>query len=210
MGWLLLDIAVILILVLPCIRMAKKGFIKVIFNLTANIITIVLVAMLSTPATQMFMNTSLGERVSDSITQSIVDKTSGFSDSEKAFDFLPEKSAKIVKQGVEDTAKTVNREITESIMRVLTSVILFILLRLLMSFLFIFIESVFKMPVLSKMNLIVGGAAGLINGLLIVYIASAIIGLNFKWAEVIRLQIDDTLIYQHFYYNNVLIDLLIN
>lgn len=210
MGWLLLDIAVILILVLPCIRMAKKGFIKVIFNLTANIITIVLVAMLSTPATQMFMNTSLGERVSDSITQSIADKTSGFSDSEKAFDFLPEKSAKIVKQGVEDTAKTVNREITESIMRVLTSVILFILLRLLMSFLFIFIESVFKMPVLSKMNLIVGGAAGLINGLLIVYIASAIIGLNFKWAEVIRLQIDDTLIYQHFYYNNVLIDLLIN
>ena len=39
------------------------------------------------------------------------------------------------------------------------------------------INSVFKLPVISKMNMVAGGIVGLINGLLIIYIASAIIGL---------------------------------
>lgn len=210
MGWLLLDIAVILVLVWPCVSMAKKGIFKVIFNLTANIITIVLVSVLIEPATEMVMNTALGETVSQSISESISDKTPEISYDSEVFDFVPMIRKDLIKKGIEDTTETLNREITKLIIKVITYVLLFLIIRILMSLLFMLINSIFKLPVISKMNLIAGGAVGLINGLLIIYIASAIIGLNFKWAENIRLQIDDTFIYQHFYYNNVLVDLLIN
>ena len=210
MGWLLLDIAVILVLVLPCVSMAKKGIFKVLFNLTANIITIITVSVLIEPATEMVMNTSFGEKISGSISESISSKTSEISYDSEFFDFVPMIKKDLVKKGIEDTTENLNREITKFIVKVVTYVLLFLLIRILMSLLFMIINSVFKLPVISKMNMVAGGIVGLINGLLIIYIASAIIGLNFKWAEEIRLQIDDTFIYQHFYYNNVLIDLLIN
>lgn len=210
MGWLLLDIAVILILVLSFKLMAKKGFFKVIFNLTANIITIVLVSVLIQPATEMLVNTPFGEKISQNISESISDKTPEISYDSEVFEFIPMVKKDLIMKGIDDTAENINREITKFFIKVITYVLLFVIIRIIMSLLFILINSVFKIPVISKMNRLVGGAVGLINGLIIIYIASAIIGLNFKWAENIRLQIDDTFIYQHFYYNNVLVDLLIN
>ena len=210
MGWLLLDIAVILILVLSFKLMAKKGFFKVIFNLMANIITIVLVSVLIQPATEILVNTPFGEKISQNISESISDKTPEISYDSEVFEFIPMVKKDLIMKGIDDTAENINREITKFFIKVITYVLLFVIIRIIMSLLFILINSVFKIPVISKMNRLVGGAVGLINGLIIIYIASAIIGLNFKWAENIRLQIDDTFIYQHFYYNNVLVDLLIN
>ena len=215
MNWLILDIAMVLILVLSCVIMAKQGFIKVVCNLTANIITIILVSMLLEPACEMILNTPLGETVEQSISKSIADKTPDFSEevaenSISDSDFAPMIKKNLIAKGIEDTANNLNKEITDLVIKILTAIVLFILVRILVGALFVFINSVFRLPVLSKINFIAGGIAGVINALLIIYIACAIIGLNFDWAEDIRLITDDTFVFQHFYYNNVLIDLFIN
>ena len=181
---IILDIAIILILALSCIIMAKRGFAKAVLSIGANIVTLVLLATLITPVTDAVSRTSIGDSIKGSAQEIILESTS---------DILP---------GIADKS-------SDMVLKIVVAIVLFIVLKVVLALLCLLVGTIFKLPVLSQLNTLAGGLAGLINGLLIIYIACAVISLDFEWAREIQAAAGDTLVFKFFYENNLLINLFI-
>lgn len=211
---IIMDLAVLLLLVLSCVIMAKRGFVKAVYSLGANVVTLILLAVFLTPATEAMLKTPFGNNIRENVQKIVIGKTPEVSEdiAENAVsddDFAPIIKKNLIKNGIENATYNSIDSITKLIVKILTAIVLFILLKLVVALLFKFLGSIFKLPVLAQINTIAGGIAGIINALLIIYIVCAVISLNFDWTKDFQAAADNTLVFKFFYTNNLLINLFI-
>ena len=211
---LIIDILVLLLFVISFFVMAKKGFVKAVYSISGHILTFILVAVLLTPVTDMLTNTLLGDMVSKNVSKIVLQE--GNQKAQEVKDEAREETSlapviekNLLAQGIETVAENAVPYITGIVMKILTAILLFIAIRIIIAILFSLLNTVFKIPVLSQINSLAGGIAGIINSLIIIYVICGILSLNFEWTNNLRAFVDQTTVLKYFYINNLLINIFI-
>lgn len=210
----ILDFSIIAVFLISFFVMAKKGFAKAIYSLGANVLALILLSVILTPAADAVLKTQIGDKVRENINEIILKNTPEISadiadNAVLENEFAPVIKKQLIKQGIENATYNSVEAVTGLIVKIITAVILFILLRFILSILFKLLSTILKLPLLAQINALAGGAAGVVNALLIVYIACAVISLSFDWTKPLQLAADNTLIFKFFYMNNLLINIFI-
>ncbi len=221
---LIIDIIIVLLFA-GCISYGiKRGFMRAAYQIISLALTLFIVFAFRAPLTDYLYKSQMGQnivtvinqKVDDAITQT--DYTQNINTSVNQLG-LPS----FVTDGIEKTAqsaestrsayvKSVAENITDTLMVSLASSILFLVSKIAISALMMGLNNIFRLPILKQVNKTAGGAIGLINALLVIYIVSALV-MFISPAEsktTINDTINDTYIAKYFYNNNLLMKLFTN
>lgn len=210
----IIDVLVLLLFIISFFVMAKKGFVKAVYSISGHILTFILVAVLLTPATDMLSTTSLGDTVSKNVSKIVLQEGNQTAQEVKdeakdETSLAPVIEKNLAAQGIEAATQRAVPYITGIVMKILTAILLFIAIRIAVALIFALLDTFFKIPVLSQLNSLAGGIAGIINSLIIIYVICGILSLNFEWANNLRVFVDRTTVLKYFYINNLLINIFI-
>ncbi len=210
----IIDVLVLLLFIVSFFVMAKKGFVKAVYNVTGHILTLVLVWVLLTPATDILYSSPLGDIVQDNVAKVVLSETNEKSEEIKEearaeTSLAPALEKNLLAQGIESASMTAVPFIASLVMKILTGILLFIFIRIAIALLFALLNTLFKFPVLSQLNYLAGGIAGIINSLIIIYVLCSVLSLNFEWTNNLRAFVDETSVLKYFYINNLLINIFI-
>ena len=212
---IILDALLVLILGISTWIAAKKGIFKSVYKLSSIVLTIIAVVLLSGPVGNMVESSGLGIKIDQMVYTGLIadkeyDKDLGkmvSTGEEENVSGLPE----FVNEAVANAAESaVVPAISEIVKKLVCAIIIYLVAKLLLFLIFLFIDGMFKLPLLKSANKMLGAAAGLVSGLLIVYIVCGIASLNVQYSAVIREIIDGTYLVKYFYDQNYLMNLFIN
>ena len=122
-----------------------------------------------------------------------------------------EKQAEAVETMKNDALAVLTDAVTEMILKIVSILLLFAVVRVGVFLLLRLLDLLFKLPVLHGINSFLGMLIGAVNGLLIVFILCALLTLLVPTDSMSALGevIDKTLLVKYFYNNNLLIELFI-
>lgn len=230
----IIDLITIAVLTIAILMGKQRGFLKSSYNILSFIVTAVLILTLQQPFCDYLSNSALGENIRTKVYERVTGdvekeqaKIDGTDDAETAIkvgevmglpsfmmDFLDEK-LKIQAEAVEtmknDALSTLSESVTELILKIISILLLFVMVRIGVYLVLFILNAVFKLPGLKSINQFLGIIVGTVNGLIVIYIICALITLLIPTDSVggICYMIDQTLITKYFYHNNLLIELFI-
>ena len=222
---LLPDIILAAIIILAFITGAKKGLIKSVWHLGAWVAAIVLTLVLVSPATSVLRGTSLYGTIRGKIMTSMSDKTKNVDDffndvqnrKQTALDTgIPEFLVPSVMKDVDISAangvkETLVGEISDSAANVAIKIIAFvallIIIRLLLSLLYVILNALSKLPLIKTSNRLLGGLLSVINVMFIVYVILAVLSYLSLSNTAVYDIIDKTYMIKYFYNSNMLLKL---
>lgn len=206
-------IGVVIFLAVMAVYGYMRGFVRIILSMAATIVTIVLAAVLTIPVSGVVKNTEIGENIRKSIGELVEEAELINVDSINTLDF-PEAILKPIADGAKDTEQAlqeyVSDALTDTIINAITflilAVVIYIAIRIIISVLDIFT----KLPILNGVNKGAGAVAGLVQGLLFVWVASLILAAcsDKAWAQDAFRQINDNELLSFIYNNNMIIWLI--
>ncbi len=181
---ILIDLVVIGIIILSTYLGYKKGLIGVAFKILSFIIAIIITLILYKPVTNIIIqNTTWDEKIE----QTIYEKISGTKIEEgekikKEETDLPGIVVNYINSGIESTviqaqesiAQMVSKNLSQSIIQILTMIILFTITRILLIFAKVILEAVSELPIVKQFNEIGGILYGILRGFIIIYAILAI------------------------------------
>lgn len=212
---IILDIALVLILGVSTWIAAKKGIFKSVYKLFSIVLTIIAVVLLSGPVGNMVESSGLGIKIDQMVYTGLIADKEYDKDLGKMVSTGEEENVSGLPEFVSDAVSTAAESavvpaISEIVKKLVCAIIIYLVARLLLFLIFLFIDGMFKLPLLKSANKLLGAVVGLISGLLIVYIVCGIASLNVQYSAVIREIIDGTYLVKYFYDQNYLMNLFIN
>lgn len=208
---ILMDLIIIAILVLSIIMGYKKGLIKVVFNIFAFFIALIATIILYRPVANIIINNT---EIDDKIKSAIINNTTEEKQSEESSsntgmqkyieDAIKNTADEAKSQVIETVAKTVSIRAVE----ILTSIILFIVIRAVLIVLKVFTQAIANLPLIKQFNELGGVVYGIAKGLIIVYIILTImyfvVSINGKGN--ISEAINNSYITKILYNNNIIVN----
>lgn len=225
MNWLL--IIVIGILCFYILRGRKRGFIKTVFTIFSTIIAI-LITMWASPYISKHMKENdrlleyVNERVSERATPSEVgDKTTdevNYIESLKVPSIIKETLIKnktsdvYAAMAVNNFKEYVYNLLSIFLINVGTFIAVFIIVKVLLHIISTTMDLISKLPILNGMNRMAGMFAGLVHGVLIVWMGFVVITLfsNSDWGQYLFVEITNSKILSTLYNNNLILRVLTN
>lgn len=211
---MILDIILGLIILASAVYGYKRGFIKSIWGIAAWGITIAAVYAAMNPAIALLNGTKTAVNINNSIYTAVADKLTADNNlSLSQATGLPEWAVKgislndVIDNGVEITAHTAADTITDTVIKIIASVGLFIIIRAVLGILFGIINAVFHLPLLNGANRLLGAALSVVGAMIIVYIAAAAAAM-FANPSIYE-HIEKTYIVKEIFDNNILMKLFI-
>jgi len=209
---LVLDAILVLIFILTMVSMARKGLVKSVYRLSSAIITIILVMVLIEPVSVVLEESQAGAMIYRSISEQIntgSDEATGI-DAESVWD-MPEyiKVSGEISQVKDSAISAATHSITGIIIKIIAAVGLFVIIRLLLALIFLFLEGVVKLPVLKGVNAFAGILAALMSVLIATYLICAVISLDTPMFDPLKSIISDTKLIRMFYDYNILMSMFI-
>ena len=209
------DIALVLILGVSTWIAAKKGIFKSVYKLFSIVLTIIAVVLLSGPVGNMVESSGLGIKIDQMVYTGLIADKEYDKDLGKMVSTGEEENVSGLPEFVSDAVSTAAESavvpaISEIVKKLVCAIIIYLVAKLLLFLIFLFIDGMFKLPLLKSANKLLGAVVGLISGLLIVYIVCGIASLNVQYSAVIREIIDGTYLVKYFYDQNYLMNLFIN
>jgi len=226
----LLDLIVVFIFVFCIWHFKKKGFIDSSYKIASIILTIVLMLLFQDGISQYIKQSEFGNNIKQTVSESIAKKLESEEDNTSnevednidegrgffAMLGLPSLYTDIIEDGKEEieTAKQDLIEkaaysITDSLINVLSVLLLYIIIRIALFFVFKLLGAVFKLPALKTLNGLLGAVCGALNALFIVYILCAV--LVFFVAEENSKElfdvVDNSVVTDYFYENNLILEM---
>ncbi len=199
----MLDILIIIFLLLNAAAGLRRGFIKSFFGFFAFIIAIVAVIFLSGYMTEYLYTTQMPEAVHEYVTNAMGTQEVELSGN-KAFPAIIAKSIEPVVNNAITSAKTeIAQQITAVIMGIIGNILTFGLVYITMLMLSGVLDVLFKLPVLSLVNKLLGLAFGLVNGVIIVFLILAVCGIFFN--QQIQPLVENSIFAIYLYDNNPLL-----
>lgn len=230
----ILDLALVGVITASVLISKKRGFLKSSYNVLSLVISALLIVTLMQPFTDYLISSRLGETVREKVEERVMgtaekefDNIEDKEDADTAqkvgemmglpmflMDFLDdklEKQTQAVETMKNDALAVLTDTLTEAVLKIISIILLFALVRLGVFLLLQMLEAVFKLPVLNGINSFLGMLIGAVNGLLIVYLACALLTLlaPTESQSMIGNAVDGTLLMKYFYNNNLLIELFI-
>ncbi len=211
---MILDIILGLIILASAVYGYRRGFIKSIWGIAAWGITIAAVYAAMNPAIALLNGTKTAVNINNSIYTAVADKLTADNNlSLSQATGLPEWAVKgvslndVIDNGVEITAHTAADTITDTVIKIIASVGLFIIIRAVLGILFGIINAVFHLPLLNGANRLLGAALSVVGAMIIVYIAAAAAAM-FANPSIYE-HIEKTYIVKEIFDNNILMKLFI-
>ena len=102
--------------------------------------------------------------------------------------------------------RLISNKLSTIIMQLISVILIFILVRIILWFARIILDRIFKLPILNQINKLAGLGLGFIQGMFVIYIVLGVL-VVFKDYFVID-AINNSLITNYLYYNNLVIDLI--
>lgn len=220
-----------IIIVLICAFIAfKKGFVKTFFGFISTFVAIILAFTLCNTGVMIIkQNTGIDEWIENTLTVSLKieqkEEISGDSNEEptvsdednknileNVFENLPENIQSMVgfEEYKENTKKTIVASATEVILKILSWIIIYVLVRLLLLVVCLICNGIMNIAFLKQINNLAGLILGVILGLFRVYIILAVISFLVAVVpleSVVEL-IKSSMIISLMYENNILISLI--
>ena len=183
----IIDIVIIAIIALCIFLGYKKGLTGVIFKIISFVLAIVISFVLYKPVANFIIeNTTIDTIIENGIAKniSISEKqenqeiSSESSAPEIISKYMSENINKAIKDGSEDIAHVVGKNIAVLIIELASLIILFIVVKLILMIVKIFTNIFTKIPIIKQFDKLGGIIYGALEGLLIIYIAFAIISMS--------------------------------
>lgn len=213
---LVIDIISVILIVVSFVRGSMKGFIKSVWRLAAWVITAVLTFSLLTPAYEFALNLPAREKLNAQVHQYLDERLTNGNEQEAVMitglpEFLGEsidlgqltsEAAQNFDNAVSDFAKN----ITNIIIKIAVFILLFLIIRILLWLVFNVLNVASKLPVIKGANKLLGGIAGVLGTMFVIYLVCAFISFFASNAGVIEV-INSSYIVKYFYNNNILLQL---
>ena len=191
---ILLDLIIVAILLISVIISAKRGFVKVLVETVGFVAAVVLAFAVSTPLAELTFNkvieppliaaavesgTESSEKISGNVINAIPDffpkKIENYA--EKMTEYVAANIEKGAETAVKTASQTVLKPTITRILSLLYSIILIVVLSIAVKFIAKFLNKIFSFSIIGKANKLLGGAAGLVKGILICVLFSAVVSL---------------------------------
>lgn len=212
---MILDVALVIVFIVAVVTAAKKGLVKSIYKLASLVITFVLIAVLITPVSNVLEESQAGAVIYRNVSEKLIiqSDTSGEAmgvNAESAW-HMPEyiKNSDEIQQLKDSAVSTTTHAVTKIIIKIITVVALFIIIKLIIALIFLFIEGVFKLPVLKSINVLAGIVGALVSVAAVVYILCGIISLDIVVFNSAKSIILETRLIKMFYDYNFLMAMFI-
>lgn len=221
------DTVLVAIIIVAIVIGRKKGFLKSSYNVLSLLISTTLILTLSDPFCEYLKNSTFGELVHKRVEEKIIVKTDDEdTDNEEIAekigeimnlpDFLVmfleerlERQTEAIETAKNDVINMMVDTVTDMIIKIVSIILLFLLVRIGVFLLLKILGVATKMPGINGIDRFFGTLIGAVNGVFIVYIICAIITLfvSGEKFEYISSVIDSTYVVKYFYNNNFLIEL---
>ncbi len=213
---MIIDIIIIALIALGVFFGYKKGLVGILIGVASLILSIILAFVLQGPVSEYLYSTPVGTSIESKVTEFVNDTLSSENnenvDSEdntkKENDFF----SKVIQDATnsEDTVKEASKNITMFILKGITFIGIFILVRIICYILQMILNVVFDLPILHSVNKFGGMAINLVATLLKLWILLAAIQLI---SSVVAIDFIINLINQSYltkllYENNILLNIL--
>ncbi len=219
MNWVL--IVVLAILIGNALIGLKVGFIKTIFSLVSMVIALVLTVWISPNVTKMLKG---NDKFHNMIREQVVKmldleaKETDISDEEDFMQGLPLPASfrdSLVEhrdKGVENLKEYVTDYVTGIIINAVAFILTFILSVIVLWALCFALDIVSKLPILNSINKLAGLAAGLVHGMVIVWVAFILLTMfsGAKFGQDAFAMIEENQILSFIYDNNLLLKFVTN
>lgn len=169
---LIVDVFIILILLICVYLGYKRGLVKVIVGLIAFAVAVVATVILYKPISNMVIyNTEIDDNIQNAIYENIKDEDLAKSDNE-----IVQFANQYILPGMEDVTKEiVSKSIAETIVEVITFMILLGGIRIALFFISKLFDAITELPIIKQFNKLGGTIYGIFQGIVINYIIFAII-----------------------------------
>lgn len=201
---MIFDIAALVIAFLCISSGIKKGFVKAFFGTASFLLAIILTFVFADGAFEYAKKTEIAASIYEKTAVKIIEAPEE-TENEGFLDKLIDKKGIIEK--AEEAQKTVSAEIGDTVVKLLTTVLLFIAFLILLKILAYLLNMVVKLPVLRAFNKFGGLFAGVINAYILLTVFScavALIGAT-AMSQFITEQMTQSKAVAWFYLNNPLL-----
>lgn len=209
---ILMDLIIIAILVLSIVMGYKKGLINVVFNIFAFFIALIATIILYKPVANIIINNT---EIDDKIKSTIINNTT---EEEKQNEESSNNTGiqKYIEDAIKNTADEAKSQVIETVadtvsiraVEILTSIILFIVIRAVLIVLKVFTQAIANLPLIKQFNELGGIIYGIAKGLIIIYIILTImyfvVSINGKGN--IAEAINNSYITKILYNNNIIVN----
>lgn len=216
------DIILAVVLFLAFAYGRKRGLVKMLWSTFAWIITLVLSAALAGPFSSFIADTDYADNMRDNAAEAIenalADKV-GFT-AELTPEYVSELTGipavlipdsvnadTLVAEPIHSAAQTIADSFVKTASKAAVGIILFLLLRVVMTVLYHVLNIASKLPVITNVNHLLGGMLSLICAVIIIYLVLASAAVFFAdavFTEMLR----NTYLVKYFYNNNILLQLI--
>ena len=219
---LIVDLIIVGIIALCAILGYFRGLTKSLLKIVSFVLALVIAFVLFKPISLLIINHT---QIDDNIQKAIEEKMVGFVDQtsgnvEEAMrenSSMPEVMTKYIQEAVaenkgntEEAAKQAAKSVADIIINAGTWILVFILARVIFIFAKSILELIVKLPVIKQMDKIGGVFYGILEGLVIIYVAFAILSFvspMFDSAEVLS-AVNKAAIGGQIYNNNIILKLI--
>lgn len=198
------DIIALILTVICIVSGVKKGFVKAFFGTVSFVLAIILTFSFSDAACKYVAESSIGKTIYEKTEVKIIDAPEN-GENENFFDELIDKKGII--QKANEAQMSVSEEIGNTVIRLLTSALLFIGISLILKLLAAILNFAAKLPVIKSFNKAGGLVAGIINAYIVLTVFSCLmtfIGASSLSAAVTS-QMAESKAVTWFYLNNPLL-----
>lgn len=173
---IVIDIVLLLIVVLSAFLGYRKGLVELGAKLFAGIIAIIITLIIYKPIGNLIINnTNIDEKIENTIlekTENVIDENSNVSDNK----YIQSAADNTVTQVKEEILPEQAKNISDNVVYVASAIILFIIVKIVLSIIITLANAVASLPILKQFNEVGGLLYGLIRGLIISFILILIIG----------------------------------
>lgn len=208
-----LDIVLIALLLIAFTVGYKKGFVKSVWKIAALVITIALVMMLKTPAVNYLSGTSLAETINTKVSETVSLPQGGGVNIAESLN-LPKFMQSEVNDQISSDPNTqisindtVNSSLTSLFITIITCIGLFIIIRLILTAVFMIVSGITELPIIKGVNKLVGGLLAAVNILFIIFLALALVSMFAPADSKLFEAINNTYLVKYFYNYNILLQL---
>ena len=217
---IIIDVVLIAIILLNIFIGYKKGLIKVAFNIFAFLIALITTLILVKPVSQLIIkNTQIDENIkkiiinNNTFEQENKDTENGEIEEKEnndtfikkyIYEMVKEKTNEAKNKAVESVADTISIKIVE----IITSIALFIIIRIIIIFFRFLSDMISKIPVIKQFNQVGGIIYGLLKAVIIIYAILTVIFIvnSIKGRGMLGDAIEDSYITKYLYNNNIIVN----
>lgn len=215
--WIILDLTVLIIYILAVLFFRTKGFLKASETVISLVLTFCLMSSVLPIFQGVITESRLGEIIDERVNEALVGASSEDGENESGIalpDFMQnsmQKQLDSLDEAKNNMMQATADGTTAVIIKVLSAILLFILIKIGIFLLFRILEIFFRLKPLKFMNRTLGIVLGLVNATVIVYIlcAAAAVFVPAELSYTFKNAMEESLVAGFFYNNNFIVNLFL-